>query len=130
MAASRRPCQHTASLRARGSAEKPRSWSVARRTCAAALLGFLASSTNTVDARPISVSTDPPAAALLARPLDRVPLAQLPHPAVARVIAEERGAESHGSGTLIDVRDDCGLVVTNWHVIRDATGAITVRRPS
>lgn len=78
-------------------------------------------------ARPGEATGESPTAALLARPLDRIPLSQLPHPAVARIIAEERGAESHGSGTLVDVRDDCGLVITNWHVIRDATGPITVR---
>lgn len=78
-------------------------------------------------ARPAGATADAPTAALLAKPLDRIPLSQLPHPAVARIIAEEKGAESHGSGTLVDVRDDCGLVITNWHVVRDATGPITVR---
>lgn len=66
---------------------------------------------------------------LLGRPLDRLPLNPLPHPAVVRVVAQERNAESHGSGTLIDVREDCGLVVTNWHVVRDAVGKIEVRFP-
>lgn len=81
-------------------------------------------------ARPVTTTPAAPAAALLAKPLDRVPLAQMPHPAVARVVAQERGAESHGSGTLVDVREDCGLVITNWHVIRDAVGDITVRFPN
>lgn len=94
------------------------------------LLAFLATVPTSGYARPTPASGDSPAHTLLTHPLDRVPMAQLPHPAVARVIAEERGAESHGSGTLIDVRDDCGLVVTNWHVIRDATGTITVRFPN
>jgi hypothetical protein len=66
---------------------------------------------------------------LLGRPIDRLPLNSLPHPAVVRVVAQERNAESHGSGTLIDVREDCGLVVTNWHVVRDAVGKIEVRFP-
>lgn len=70
-----------------------------------------------------------PGATLLGRPLDRLPLNPLPHPAVVRVVAQERNAESHGSGTLIDVREDCGLVVTNWHVVRDAVGKIEVRFP-
>lgn len=63
-----------------------------------------------------------------------------PHPAVARIIVpehEERslitGAErqnvSFGSGTLIDVRGDYGLVITNWHVVRDAAGEIVVQFP-
>jgi hypothetical protein len=52
-----------------------------------------------------------------------------PHPAVVRVIAPEKGATAFGSGTLIDVRDQFGLVVTNWHVVRDATAAVEVVFP-
>lgn len=37
---------------------------------------------------------------------------------------------AYGSGTLIDVRDRYGLVVTNWHVVCDATGKIEVLFPS
>src|SRR5688500_15998564 len=48
---------------------------------------------------------------------------QRPHPAVARIVVPEGdGATSYGSGTLIDARDQFGLVVTNWHVVRDGTG--------
>ncbi len=36
---------------------------------------------------------------------------------------------SYGSGTLVDVRDEYGLVVTNWHVVRDAAGPIQVSFP-
>lgn len=36
---------------------------------------------------------------------------------------------SFGSGTLVDVRDDFGIVVTNWHVVRDAQGPIDVVFP-
>lgn len=43
-----------------------------------------------------------------------------PHPAVARIIVPEHSATSFGTGTLIDVRQQYGLVVTNWHVVRDA----------
>lgn len=57
------------------------------------------------------------------------PVPQQPHPAVVRVIAPEDNGSSLGSGTLIDVRDGYGLVVTNWHVVRDATGPIEVRFP-
>jgi S1-C subfamily serine protease len=57
------------------------------------------------------------------------PPPQSPHPAVVRVIAEEREGISQGSGTLVDVRDPFGLVVTNWHVVRDATGPVNVIFP-
>lgn len=36
---------------------------------------------------------------------------------------------SFGSGTLIFAGDDYGLVVTNWHVINEATGQISVHFP-
>lgn len=52
-----------------------------------------------------------------------------PHPAVVRVYAKEQDATSTGSGTLIGVRQQHGLVVTNWHVIRDASGDIVVVFP-
>ena len=52
-----------------------------------------------------------------------------PHPAIARIIVPEKDGVSYGSGSLIDVRDDYGLVVTNWHVVRDAKGAISVLFP-
>ena len=54
---------------------------------------------------------------------------QTPHPAVARVVVPERGGTSYGSGTLVDVNRDYGLVVTNWHVVRDAAGEVTVVFP-
>ena len=50
--------------------------------------------------------------------------------AVVRVIAKERRAESLGSGTLVGARDKYGLVLTNWHVVKDATGPITVTFPN
>ena len=34
-----------------------------------------------------------------------------------------------GSGTLVAVNRNCGLVVTNWHVVRDAAGQILVTFP-
>jgi hypothetical protein len=52
-----------------------------------------------------------------------------PHPAVARIIVPEQSATAYGSGTLIDVRDEYGLVVTNWHVVRDAQGVVDVVFP-
>jgi S1-C subfamily serine protease len=36
---------------------------------------------------------------------------------------------SFGSGTLIYKADDFGLVITNWHVINEATGQISVHFP-
>ena len=52
-----------------------------------------------------------------------------PHPAVARIVVPEAGATSYGSGTLVDVRDQFGLVITNWHVVRDAQGPVEVHFP-
>ncbi len=51
------------------------------------------------------------------------------HPAVVRVIATEQGGASCGSGALVGVNQTYGLVVTNWHVVRDARGPITVIFP-
>ncbi|MEO1497771.1 MAG: serine protease [Planctomycetota bacterium] len=56
-------------------------------------------------------------------------LAAAPRAAVCRIAVAEAGGQAFGSGTLIDARDDYGLVVTNWHVVRDATGPITVIFP-
>ena len=52
-----------------------------------------------------------------------------PHPAVVRVIVPEEGATSYGSGTLVDLREKFGLVITNWHVVRDAKGMVEVVFP-
>ena len=52
-----------------------------------------------------------------------------PHPAVVRIIAPEDNATSYGTGTLIDVRSQYGLVITNWHVVCDATGPVEVCFP-
>lgn len=52
-----------------------------------------------------------------------------PHPAVARIIVPEAGATSYGSGTFVDARDQFGLVITNWHVVRDAQGVVEVLFP-
>jgi S1-C subfamily serine protease len=49
-----------------------------------------------------------------------------PHPAVVRVIVPERGSTSYGSGTLVDVNGEHGLVVTNRHVVADAVSPPTV----
>lgn len=60
---------------------------------------------------------------------DSLPNDVKPHPSVVRIIAPEDGAIAYGSGTLVGVRDDHGLVVTNWHVVRDATGLVEVVFP-
>lgn len=52
-----------------------------------------------------------------------------PRPPVCRVVVAERGGTAYGSGTLVDCREGYGLVVTNWHVVRDARGKIEVRFP-
>lgn len=52
-----------------------------------------------------------------------------PHPAVARIVVPEGSVMAYGSGTLVDVRDRYGLVITNWHVVRDATETIEVIFP-
>ena len=51
------------------------------------------------------------------------------HAAVARIIVQEDGAMAFGSGTLVGVKDQHGLVVTNWHVVRDASGPVEVVFP-
>ena len=48
---------------------------------------------------------------------------------MARIIVTEKVATSYGSGTLVDVEGDYGLVITNWHVVRDAAGEVTVVFP-
>jgi hypothetical protein len=52
------------------------------------------------------------------------------HPAVVRVMATDRDGFSLGSGTLVALSDHHGLVVTNWHVVRDAAGPIAVAFPN
>ncbi len=55
--------------------------------------------------------------------------AKPPHPAVVRIIAPNGNSLSLGSGALVAVNGQHGLVVTNWHVVRDATGVIQVAFP-
>ena len=52
-----------------------------------------------------------------------------PHPAVVRVMSPLSDGAAFGSGTLVVVNRNCGLVVTNWHVVRDSTGQIVVTFP-
>src|SRR3954470_21687614 len=60
---------------------------------------------------------------------DSAPGNATPHPAVARIIVPEDGATAFGSGTLVGVNKDHGLVITNWHVVRDGTGLVEVVFP-
>lgn len=50
-----------------------------------------------------------------------------PHPAVARIVAPERSSTSLGSGVLVDVNRNQGLVLTNWHVVRESKSAVLVQ---
>ena len=59
-----------------------------------------------------------------------MPSGQLPNPAIVRIIAPERDGMSLGSGTLVAVNDTYGLVVTNWHVVRDAAAPVWVAFPN
>ena len=52
---------------------------------------------------------------------------QTPHPAVVRIIAPESSGVSLGSGVLVDSNESQGLVLTNWHVIRDSRSAVLVQ---
>lgn len=52
---------------------------------------------------------------------------QQPHPAVARIIAPESAGTSMGTGVLVDVNQAQGLVVTNWHVVRDSRSPVLVQ---
>ena len=52
-----------------------------------------------------------------------------PHPAVVRVVAPDSDGVSYGSGSLVAVDETSGLIVTNWHVVRDAVGPIVIYFP-
>jgi S1-C subfamily serine protease len=76
-------------------------------------------------------SSGAPSPAVQARPASAIFgfWSQSPHPAVVRVISPERNSASLGSGTLVDVSDRHGLVITNWHVVKDAAGNVIVSFP-
>ena len=67
--------------------------------------------------------------AAAASPPNRSAARQQPHPAVARIVVPEHDGTSYGSGTLVDVTDTQGLVITNWHVVENQSGPITVVFP-
>ena len=67
---------------------------------------------------------------LFASPSQALAESNIPHPAVARIIVPESDGTAYGSGTLVDVRGDYGLVVTNHHVVEYAAGPIEVVFPN
>ncbi len=52
-----------------------------------------------------------------------------PHAAVVRIVVPERDGTTYGSGALVAVSESSGLVVTNWHVVRDGAGPVAVYFP-
>lgn len=72
---------------------------------------------------------DPMPAVAAATPAPAKPAAGQPRPAVARVTAA-RGPEADvGSGVLVRTTGSSGIVLTNWHVVKDGRDAITVAWP-
>ena len=52
-----------------------------------------------------------------------------PRPAVARIVAADGSGTSVGSGVLVDINSTQGLVLTNWHVVRESKGPVLVQFP-
>ena len=57
-------------------------------------------------------------------------LTEQPHPAVARIRSLESNATSFGSGTLVYRQGKQGILITNYHVIKDAQDDILVTFPN
>jgi len=51
------------------------------------------------------------------------------HPAVARIVAPGNGSISYGSGTLVYCDAQYGVVITNWHVVNELSGNLSVHFP-
>jgi Trypsin-like peptidase domain len=51
------------------------------------------------------------------------------NPAVVRIMAPGKDSISYGSGSLVAKSQQHGLIVTNWHVVNEATGQIMVMFP-
>ena len=51
------------------------------------------------------------------------------HASVARIVAPGESSVSYGSGTLVFANDQLGIVITNWHVVNEATQPISVHFP-
>jgi hypothetical protein len=105
-------------------------------TCAASTDGLVTSVTSSTTTphtndEPLSHTAAWPFFKPHRRPIyDSFPLPVTPHPAVARIIVPEKRTTAYGSGTLVDVRDQYGLVVTNWHVVCDSQGVVEVVFPN
>jgi hypothetical protein len=56
-------------------------------------------------------------------------ISRTPHPAVVRILSLEKSGTSYGSGSLVARKGSYGIVVTNWHVVRDVDGEILVTFP-
>lgn len=109
------------------------SGSVCAHTLSAALTVLFALVASTASAqwpmtRPLAPQPQPPPHQALNGAPGTV-VSTTPHPAVARILVPEKNGQSYGSGTLVDARGQHGLVITNWHVIRDASAEITVVFP-
>jgi len=106
-------------------------WIVVLSTCTQPMAGVLASGFATAVAARTQVHTAfwPFKARHSPSIYDSLPNTVTPHPAVARIIVPEGAATAYGSGTLVDVREQFGLVVTNWHVVRDSKGVVEVVFP-
>jgi hypothetical protein len=52
-----------------------------------------------------------------------------PRPGVARIVAADDSGTSVGSGVLVDINATQGLVLTNWHVVRESKGPVLVQFP-
>ncbi len=52
-----------------------------------------------------------------------------PREVVARVTATGDRVRHHGSGVLVQVTPVAGILLTNWHVVRDAAHGVAVRWP-
>jgi hypothetical protein len=91
--------------------------------CATLLLLFLC--IRSVETASAANSTWPGTGASSRQPAS----ATSPHPAVCRVSATSGNSVSYGSGSLVAADEKHGIVITNWHVVREATGQISVVFP-
>lgn len=78
---------------------------------------------------PVYALAQAPLPSLVSLSTASAPVQPQVHPAVARIVAPGQGSISYGSGTLIYANDQAGVVITNWHVINEAKGQISVHFP-
>lgn len=56
-----------------------------------------------------------------------------PHPSIARIISFDKGdhrIHSFGSGTYLQDFGNYGVIITNWHVVRESAGLVQVHFPN